>query len=264
MTEWQLLGLITTAIVFRGLTAVTAEGAYIPLFNRYFLTTALLVVTGLDGWLWSQQLSEGGESYRYPAMLLGLLVALNLYLAYRVLVLRGRGFGIEKKQEVYEWLDPIIVSGLVAFVLISYVMRTYFIPSESMLPTLQKRDYILVNKFIFRFKPPRRNNVIVFIPPIPGESRHFIKRVIGLPGEEIKVEGGRVFVDGKPLDEPFIKEPPKGSYGPRKVEPGSLFVMGDNRNDSDDSRSWGLLPMKRVEGKAIFIFWPLTRARILQ
>lgn len=264
MSEWQLLGLICVASLFRWVTVRTPEGVYISCFNRYFFPLLLVIVTGINGWLISRQYLLDSDIEKYPVLLILMLIALNIYILYRVFLYKFKKVGIGKKAEVYEWLDPIIVSGTVAFIVITFVMRTYYIPSESMLPTLQKNDYIFVNKLVYKFRKPVRNDIVVFIPPIPGEKRHFIKRIIGLPGETIKVEDGVVYINGKPLDEPFINEPPMLPYAERKIDDDKLLVMGDNRNDSDDSRSWGFLPMPRVEGKAEVIFWPPDRMRILR
>ena len=264
VSEWQLLGLILVAVLFRRITTVTPDGVFIPYFNRYFLPISFIVVTILNIWFFTSQGRDGVEMQQYPRPLLVMSVALNLYLVYRLMTISSKKFSIEKKQELYDWLDPIIVAGGVAYVLITFIMRTYFIPSESMLPTLQKKDYIIVNKMVYRFKKPARNDIVVFVPPIPGEKRHFIKRVIGLPGETIKVLDEKVYINGTALNEPFIKEPPRLDYVERKSDDDKLLVMGDNRNDSDDSRSWGFLPVSRVEGKAIFIWWPPRRIGVLK
>lgn len=264
MSEWQLLALILVAILFRRIATATSDGVFIPHFNRYFLPVSFIAVTIINVWFFTSQSRGGIEAQQYPMPLFVMSIALNLYLVYRLMTLGTKKFAISNKQELYDWLDPIIVAGSVAFVLITFVMRTYFIPSESMLPTLQKKDYIIVNKLVYRFKKPVRNDIVVFVPPIKDEKRHFIKRVIGLPGETIKVEDGKVYINGTPLDEPFIKEPPRLDYGERKIDDDKLLVMGDNRNDSDDSRSWGFLPISRVEGKAVFIWWPPQRIGILR
>lgn len=264
MSEWQLLGLITVAILLRGIATVTAEGVFIPLFNRYFLSSSFFAVTIINLWLLGQQKADGVDSQKYPALLIAILALLNIYLAYRLFACRSKKFKIENKQQLFEWVDPMIVSGIVAFLLITFIMRTYFIPSESMVPTLQKRDFIIVNKLIYRFKKVARNDIVVFVPPIPGETRHFIKRVIGLPGEELKIENGVVYINGIPLKEPFTKEPPRLPYPATKIDKDKLLVMGDNRNNSDDSRFWGFLPLSRVEGKAVLIFWPPPRVGLLR
>src|SRR5665213_2329973 len=109
-----------------------------------------------------------------------------------------------------EYLDPFIVAGLAAWLLITFVVRTYYIPSESMVPTLLVHDVLLVNKFEYRFHEPRRLDVVVFPPPIvePGSDDDFIKRVIGTPGDTLKIAGGTVYINGKALVEPYIAQKP--------------------------------------------------------
>ena len=109
-----------------------------------------------------------------------------------------------------EFLDPFIIAGLAAWVLITFVARTYYIPSGSMLPTLQIHDVLLVDKFEYRFRPPHRGDIVVFPPPVPTPD-DFIKRVVGLPGDRLNVSGGRVYVNGTPLAEPYVAEKP--DYG---------------------------------------------------
>src|SRR5580693_1521175 len=101
-----------------------------------------------------------------------------------------------------EFLDPFIIAGLAAWVLITFVARTYYIPTASMVPTLQIHDVLLVDKFEYRFHTPNRGDIVVFPPPVPTTD-DFIKRVVGRPGDELRVRGGTVYIDGKPLSEPY-------------------------------------------------------------
>lgn len=169
-----------------------------------------------------------------------------------------------KKEKLLEWIDPIIVAAVIALFLITFVMRTFWIPSGSMKPTLTVHDYILVNKLVYRLHPPQRKDVIVFKPPLRDEKKDYIKRIIGLGGESLQVADGKVFINKTPLEEPYINEKPDYTFGPVKIPQESYFVMGDNRNDSDDSHIWGFLPKKNIEGKAILIFWPPPRIHLLK
>jgi signal peptidase I len=124
----------------------------------------------------------------------------------------------------------------------------------SMNPTLQDGEYVLVSKVTYRLGQPQHGDIIVF--KYPGEPpQDLIKRIIGLPGDSVQVNGSNVYVNGQPLAEPYIAAAPV-YQGQWQVPEGFLFVLGDNRNDSSDSHSWGLLPRENVIGKALLIYWP--------
>ncbi len=147
-----------------------------------------------------------------------------------------------------------------------FVAEPRFIPSDSMVPTLEVGDRLVVEKVSFRFRQPQRGEVVIFEPPRQlqvlgyGNGQVFIKRVIGQPGQEVTVQDGSVFVDGEALLEPYIAEPPAYDWGPYRVPEDALLVMGDNRNNSNDSHIWGFLPQQNLRGRALFRFWPLNRA----
>lgn len=181
------------------------------------------------------------------------------------------------KKSILEIIDSFIMAGILVFFIIRpFIVQAFYIPSDSMLPTLQRGDRILVNKFVYRFKSPQRGDVIVFPAPPQALSnsdysvgnssskKDFIKRLIGLPNDTIEVQGGAVYINGKKTKENYIMDPPMYEYGPFKVPPGKLFVMGDNRNNSNDSHFWGPLAEERVLGKAMVIFWPPKRVRIIR
>lgn len=128
------------------------------------------------------------------------------------------------------------------------------VDGSSMRPTLQTGEYVLVNRLAYRFGEPQRGDIIVFRAPISPEE-DLIKRVIGLPGEAVKIESGSVYVNDAALAEPYIAASPNYS-GKWSVPADHLFVLGDNRNDSSDSHSWGLVPIENVIGKAVLIYWP--------
>ena len=160
-----------------------------------------------------------------------------------------------------EYLDSFLVAGMAAIVLITFVVRSFYIPSESMVPTLLVNDYILVNRFVYNFASPSRGEIIVFHPPhLPDqEGTDFIKRVVAVENDVIEIANGVLYLNGLPQKEPYIKEAMLADFPPYRIPPGHVFVMGDNRNNSDDSRYWGPLPLKNVVGKAVLIFWPLQR-----
>lgn len=177
---------------------------------------------------------------------------------------RQRSAANKKKSAVREWAEAIVIAVVLALAIRTFVVQAFKIPSGSMLPTLQIGDHILVNKFIYWFTAPERGDIIVFKFP-QDEGRDFIKRVIGLPGETIEIRGKQVFINGKPLEEPYAihldarvmgnPHSPRDSFGPVTVPEGHLFVMGDNRDHSMDSRFWGFLDLKKVKGKAFLIYW---------
>lgn len=146
-----------------------------------------------------------------------------------------------------------------------FVAEPRYIPSDSMEPTLQVSDRLIVEKVSYHFHPPRYGDVVVFNPPPQLQrlgfngKQAFIKRVIAEPGQTIEVNQGQVFLDGEPIDESYIQEPPSYQMPAVVVPQGQIFVMGDNRNDSNDSHVWGFLPQENIIGHAEFRFWPLER-----
>ncbi len=167
----------------------------------------------------------------------------------------------KKKSVVREYAEALIVAILLALFIRTFVVQAFVIPSGSMLPTLQIGDYVLVNKFIYRFRPIRRDDIIVFKYP-KNEAEDYIKRVIGLPGETLEIRGTQVFINGSLLNEPYAVHGStpfgavtRNSFGPIHIPPGKLFMMGDNRDNSLDSRFWGLLDEKKVEGKALLVYF---------
>ncbi len=204
---------------------------------------------------------------------------------------------------VKEYLDAFIVAGLVALFLITFVVRTFFIPSGSMEPTLQIHDVLLVNEFEYHLSRPHDEDIVVFPPPIPT-TNDFIKRLIGSPGETLRIHNGVVYRNGKALNEPYEAQrpdyeleirnynvyvdgtpldpgqanvPPRRDWtSPNTIPPNCYFMMGDNRNDSEDSHIWGFAQLRGrfatgpeagnragFTGHAFLIFWPPGRVRIL-
>ncbi len=158
-----------------------------------------------------------------------------------------------------EYAESLVVAVLLALAIRGFVVQAFVIPSGSMLPTLRVGDYILVNKFLYDFRSIRRGDIVVFKYP-RNESEDFIKRAIGLPGDSLEIIGPQVFINGKPLREPYAvhagpSPPADYHFGPIHIPPGRLFVMGDNRDNSLDSRFWGLLDHSKVLGKAAVIYF---------
>jgi signal peptidase I len=184
-----------------------------------------------------------------------------------------------KKSTVREYFESIVIAVILALFVRTWAVQAFKIPTGSMENNLLIGDHLLVNKFVFgptrpqvekKFLPvrePRRGDIVVFKYPDEPE-RDFIKRVIGLPGETLELRNKKVYVNGQPLDEPYVHflEPASTSqevtsfdvrerYGPVRVPGDQYFVMGDNRDNSQDSRYWGFLPRSYIKGRALMIYW---------
>src|SRR5215510_9494919 len=191
-----------------------------------------------------------------------------------------------KKSTLREYFESIVIAVILAFFIRTFVVQAFKIPTGSMEENLLIGDHLLVNKFLFaptassieRTLLPigtiARGDVIVFKYP-EEPDRDFIKRVIGLPGETVELKNKKVYIDGKPIDEPYVHflTPPSSDYqevtsydvrerfGPVTVSADKYFVMGDNRDNSQDSRYWGFLPREYVKGKALVIYWSYESGR---
>jgi signal peptidase I len=164
-----------------------------------------------------------------------------------------------------EYLVILLVSFALVFGFVRpFVMEAFWIPSGSMIPTLEVGDRVLVNKFIYRFTDPNRGDIIVF-ESVDKTNEDLIKRVVGLPGDEIAVRSGKLYVNGEPQREPYTnkKLPDRSFYAKTTVPKDHVFVMGDNRGNSADSRVFGPLPEKNIEGEAFLRFWPPDRIGLL-
>ena len=239
-----------------------------------------------------------------------LIIVAIIAVARVVLSLRPVRAGSNGKSTSFarEFLDPFIIAGIAAWILITFVARTYYIPSASMLPTLQIHDVLLVDKFEYRFHQPNRGDIVVFPPPIPTPD-DFIKRVIGRPGDSLRVFAGNVYVNEQALNEPYTADkpayelevrnygiyvsygagwqrldptsanvPPKSQWtAPDTIPPNCFLMLGDNRNDSEDSHVWGFAQdggtfatgprtgeHAGFTGRAFLIFWPLNQMKILK
>lgn len=213
---------------------------------------------------------------------------------------------LSSKPVVRGYLDAAIVAGLLALFLVTFVIRTFYIPSVSMVPTLQVSDVLLVDEVAYRFRSPADGDVAIFVPPVESGGNDFVKRIIGVPGDAIAISNGVVSRNGVPLHEPYENQPPNydlsirdfGIYvdgerldprnanvpprslwqAPDRIPRGFYFVLGDNRNYSDDSHVWGFAQTNgtfaagplaargeraRFIGRAFLIMWPLERLRVL-
>ena len=173
----------------------------------------------------------------------------------------------KKKSPLREAIETIVWSLVIALLIIHFVVQSFYIPSSSMEPTLVPGERVLVAKFYYRLTEPQRGDIIVFRYPI-DDRKNLIKRVIGLPGEKIKISNGMIYVNGEPLQgDKYVRTYyDYGFYGEgeKTVPEDSYFVLGDNSINSDDSRFWGYVPRKNVLGRAFLIYWPLTQITILR
>ena len=175
----------------------------------------------------------------------------------------------ERRRKRFRGPTEFLVTVLIAFVLVfgfvrPFVVEAYKIPSESMVPTLEVGDRVLANKFIYRFSEPGWDDIVVF-ESVEGGDQDLIKRIVAVPGDNVAVQNGTLFVNGQRQEKPYVNyELPDGSsYGPTTVPEGSVFVMGDNRGNSRDSRFFGPIPIKNIEGEAFLSFWPPSRIGLL-
>jgi len=174
--------------------------------------------------------------------------------------LKARG---KKKSGFVEILESIVIAVVLAALIRIFIFSPFYIPSGSMEPTLQIGDRIIVSKLNYHFTKPARGDIIVFRFPLDPD-RDFVKRVIALGGETIAFRDSQLYINGKPVDEDYLPEDLQfPDFGPVKVPEGSYFMMGDNRNNSDDSRRWGPLPEEYIIGKSILIYWPPARIGLL-
>ena len=169
----------------------------------------------------------------------------------------------KEENAVVELLKTLVCAGFLAIGIRACVAEARFIPSESMLPTLEIDDRLIIEKISYHFNDPKRGDVVVFSPTDALKKENykeaFIKRIIGLPGDTVEVKNGEVYVNNKKLTEKYIEEPPNYEYPPTKVPEDRYLVLGDNRNNSYDSHFWGFVPRKNLIGRAAVRFWPPTR-----
>jgi len=165
------------------------------------------------------------------------------------------------RRTVVEWISTICLAALL-YLGVHAAIEPRIVLGQSMEPTLHTNEYVLLDKLSYFFHDPERGDIVVFKYPYAA-SEDYIKRVIGVPGDHVLVKGGRVYVNGTALTEHYIANAP--DYVDDRVVPkGSLYVLGDNRDNSNDSHAWGLLPRSDVIGRAFIAYWPLPDFSLLQ
>ena len=185
--------------------------------------------------------------------------------------------GARLRRAVLSALLVVLMLAALGLLMAGLVFEHFWVPTPSMAATLTPGDHVLVDRLAYRVKAPQRGDVVVFHPP--GQEAVYIKRIIGVPGDTISLRDGAVYVNGRRLDEPYVRESagalertdPWSSDDPASwslvtpyvVPAGNYFVMGDNRTDSDDSRDWGPVPRAAILGEAVVTFWPLGHLRLL-
>lgn len=173
--------------------------------------------------------------------------------------------------QVLEFIVTLLAAFLLAMSVRTWVIQPYLVPSGSMLPTIQLGDHVLANKFVYRFQSPKAGDIVVFDNPMSDPAAPtLIKRVIAVGGQTVDLQDGSVMVDGKKLVEPYthgqVSDPLMGSRleFPIKIPAGDIWVMGDNRTQSQDSRWFGPVRVSSVHGQGFFIYWPLSRFGVLK
>jgi signal peptidase I len=163
------------------------------------------------------------------------------------------------------WFRDLAISVTVAALIIVFLYQPVKVEGTSMAPELTDQERIFVNKFVYRFGEIQRGDVVVFWYPL-DPSKSYIKRVIGLPGEVVRITSGKVLVDGRELSEPYVIPAylDHQSYPVVRVEPGHYYVLGDHRNSSNDSRTWGTVAREYIYGKAVLVYWPVEKFQLLR
>lgn len=179
--------------------------------------------------------------------------------------------GIEEKKksnEWWEWIKALAIAIVLAFVIRSFLFAPFVVDGTSMMPTLHDRERLIVTKLIYFIQDPEPGDIIVFHAT---QERDYIKRVIGIAGDKLEMKDDQLYINDQPVEEPYLDEykkqaqaegfPLTGDFGPIEVPEGEIFVMGDNRRNSKDSRMIGTVPLASVVGRADVIFWPIDQFR---
>jgi signal peptidase I len=166
-------------------------------------------------------------------------------------------------EEIVAWVKTLASAAVYATLIVTFGFQVARVEGQSMAPTLTDQDRLIVNKLAYRLGEPRRGDIVMLYYPI-NPDKSFVKRVIAEEGDEVRIVDGRVFVNDVPLSDEYVPEEFRSheDWGPQRIDEGYYFVMGDHRNNSSDSRHWGLVPKKYIIGKVQVRWWPLPAARI--
>jgi signal peptidase I len=168
------------------------------------------------------------------------------------------------RDELRSWARDLLIAVGLAAVIIVFLYQPVKVEGTSMVPLLSDQERIFVNKFVYRFEPIERGDVVVFWYPL-DRSKSFIKRVVALPGELVEMRDGKLYVNGRLLSEQFVPKEylDSSSFGPYTIPDAEYFVMGDHRSSSNDSRVFGPVPREAIYGKAVFAYWPFDRFGVI-
>jgi len=168
--------------------------------------------------------------------------------------------------QVKETLITIGIALVLALIIRAFILQTFYIPTGSMMPTIMPGDRVIALKFWYYFVPPKRGDIVVF--KSPEEPKILVKRLIGLPGDTVLIRDGKIYINGKLWKDKRIANIRYYAIGPygvgeQKVPLGKYYMLGDNSENSDDSRFWGFVPRKNILGKVVFTYWPVTHIKVL-
>jgi len=170
--------------------------------------------------------------------------------------------GRDTARVAFEWVGLVILALIIALLIKTFLFQAFYIPSESMVPTLKVHDRVLVNKLSYRLHPVHRGDIVVFKAPPDSDPGidDLVKRVVGLPGESVSGHGGHVYINGKELAEPYLPDKTfTTDFSPVKIPANSYWVMGDNRGNSKDSRVFGVITKGKIVGRVFVRIWPFSR-----
>jgi signal peptidase I len=172
---------------------------------------------------------------------------------------------VRPKESLWDWIKTLILAAVIAYFVSHFVVGVVVIPTGSMIPTINIQDRILSNRFIYRFREIERGEIVLFHAP-DEPNMIYVKRAIGLPGDEILIRAGKLSLNGQVIEEDYIKETMRGDFGPYLVPEGHYFMLGDNRNGSNDSRYWDnrYVSKDKIIGKAFFRIFPLNKVGVLR
>ena len=167
------------------------------------------------------------------------------------------------KDELIAWFQTLFSAAVYATLIVTFVLQIARVDGQSMAPTLADQDRLIVNKFAYQIGSPRRGDIVMLYYPV-DPSKSFVKRVIAEEGDDVRIVDGHVYVNNVPMADGFV--PPEyrshEDFGPLRIPEGYYFVMGDHRNNSSDSRSWGVVPKKYITGRVQLRWWPIPHARV--